>query len=162
MTAAVRADVDLPGISPDSAFAAMVDLAAQERWMIATRLYPVESGAPVPLVGSRVAAFTGVGGLGLLDTMTVTAYEPPRRWVVAKDGALLRGVGTMAVQPIAGGCRASWTNELTLPYGMLGRLMFLVAGPIARAALRACLRRLARQLQAGALPLGRAQRPAVP
>ena len=45
-------------VSTSAAFAAMVDLAAQQRWMIATRLYPLEADAPVPRVGSRVAAFT--------------------------------------------------------------------------------------------------------
>ncbi len=152
MTAVVRASVDLPGVPPEQAFAAMVDLGAQERWMIATRLYEVQSTVPVPQVGSRAAAFTGVGGLGLLDTMQVTVYDPPHRWEVAKDGGLLRGVGTMLVEPIAGGCRASWINELTPPFGVLGRLGFLAVRPIAAAALQACLRRLARDLGTGALP----------
>jgi hypothetical protein len=131
----------------------MVDLAAQERWMIGTRLYPVQSDAGCPQVGSRIAAFTGIGGIGVLDTMTVIAYEPPRRWVVAKDGDLLRGTGTMRVTPITGGCRAEWINELTVPFGLLGRLAFLVVRPVAALALRACLSRLARQLRAGTLPI---------
>lgn len=149
----MTASVDVPGVSAERAFAALVDPAAQERWMIATRLYPVESAVPVPQVGSRVAAFTGVGGLGLLDTMRVTAYEPPDRWVVAKDGDLLRGVGVMQVTPTAGGCRVSWTNELVLPFGVIGRIGFLVARPVAQAALGACLRRLGRLLRTGELPL---------
>ena len=153
MTIAVRASVELPGIPPDRAFAAMVDLAAQERWMIATRLYPIVSASSVPQVGSRVAAFSGVGGLGFLDTMTVIAYDPPHRWVVAKDGRLLRGVGTMQVDPLPGGSRATWMNELDPPFGALGRLAARVAGPVAAGAIRACLRRLARQLRTGALPL---------
>jgi uncharacterized protein YndB with AHSA1/START domain len=153
VTIAVRASVELPGIPPDRAFAAMVDLAAQERWMIATRLYPIVSASPVPQVGSRVLAFSGVGGLGFLDTMTVTAYDPPHRWVVAKDGRLLRGVGTMQVNPLPGGSRATWINELDPPFGALGRLGARVVGPVAAGALRACLRRLARQLRTGALPL---------
>jgi len=157
VTIALRASVELPGIPPDRAFAAMVDLAAQERWMIATKLYPVESTAPVPQVGSRVAAFTGVGGIGFLDTMTVTAYDPPYRWVVAKDGHLLRGVGTMQVDATPGGSRATWVNELTPPFGVLGRLGSRLAGPVAVAALRACLRRLARQLRRGVLPVATGQ-----
>lgn len=152
MKAVVNASVELPGIQPLAAFEAMVDLAAQQRWMIATRLYPLEADAPVPQVGSRVAAFTGVGGLGFLDTMTVTAYEPPHRWVVDKDGQLLRGIGTMQVTPVSGGCRASWTNELTLPFGILGRLAFPVIRPVAELALRACLQRMARMLRTGELP----------
>lgn len=153
MSATVTASVDVPGVSAERAFAALVDPAAQERWMIATRLYPVQSAVPVPQVGSRVAAFTGVGGVGFLDTMRVTDYEPPDRWVVAKDGDLLRGVGVMQVTPTAGGCRVSWTNELVLPFGAIGRIGFLVARPVAQAALGACLRRLGRLLRNGELPL---------
>lgn len=153
MTTVVRASVDLPGIAPDQAFAALVDLAAQERWMIATKLYPVESAAPVPEVGSRVAAFTGIAGLGFLDTMVVTVYDPPHEWVVAKDGRLLQGLGIMRVEPTTGGSRAIWMNELTPPFGLLGRWAAGLAAPVAALALQACLRRLARQLQSGALPL---------
>lgn len=154
MRAVVTASVELPGITPADAFAAMVDLSAQQRWMIATRLYPVQAQAPVPLVGSRVAAFTGFGGFGLLDTMTVTAYEPPHRWVVDKDGDLLRGIGTMRVTPTPDGCRATWTNELTLPFGLLGAVAFPLFRPVAQLALGACLRRLGRLLRTGALPGG--------
>lgn len=153
MSAVVTASVELPGIGVDRAFSALVDPAAQERWMIATRLYPVESTARVPDVGSRLAAFTGLGGVGFLDTMTVTAHEPPHRWVVDKDGSLLRGVGIMAVTPTPDGSRATWTNELILPLGPIGRLGFLVLRPVVEAALTACLRRLARMLRAGTLPL---------
>jgi len=157
MTVSVRAGVDLPGISQERAFAAMVDLAAQERWMIATRLYPVESTATVPQVGSRVAAFSGVCGVGFLDTMTVTAYDPPHRWIVAKDGRLLRGVGTMQVDPLPGGSRATWINELRPPFGVLGRMVARLGGPVAAAALRACLRRLARQLRSAESPTDAAE-----
>lgn len=152
MTAVVTASVDLPGIPVDRAFSALVDPAAQERWMIATRLYPVQAAARVPDVGSRLAAFTGIGGVGFLDTMTVTAYEPPHRWVVDKDGRLLRGVGTMAVTPTPGGSRATWTNELMLPFGPIGRWGFLIIRPAVEVALTACLRRMARMLRAGTLP----------
>ena len=101
-----------------------------------------------------MAAFTGVGSIGFLDTMMVTAYEPPHRWVMDKDGDLLRGVGIMQVDPLpAGGCRVTWANDLRLPFGVVGRAGWLVAKPIAQLALGASLRRLARQLVAGALPL---------
>lgn len=153
MSAIVTASVDVPGVTPERAFAALVDPAAQERWMIGTRLYPVQAPAAVPQIGSRVAAFTGVGGFGFLDTMRVTAYEPPDRWVVDKDGDFLRGVGIMQATSTPDGCRVTWTNELTLPFGVIGRLGFLVARPVAQAALGACLRRLGRLLRSGELPL---------
>ncbi len=158
MTARVTASVDLRA-KPEDAFAAMADVRAQEKWIFATTMYAVESVASPPQVGARIAAFTGLWGIGFLDTMTVTEYDPPRRWVMDKDGDLLNGVGIMQVEPIPGGCRASWTNELELPFGLLGRLGWPVARPLARFALTAALRRMGRLLERGELPLSAAPEP---
>ena len=161
MTVRVAASVDLR-VDPASAFAAMADIRAQEKWIFATTMYAVESSASPPQVGARIAAFTGLWSIGFLDTMTVTEYDPPRRWVMDKDGALLHGVGIMEVRPLADGCRVSWVNELDLPFGVLGRLGWPVARPIARFALTAALRRMGRLLERGVLPLAPAPPPDLP
>ena len=161
MTVRVTASVNLRA-RPEDAFAAMADPRAQEKWIFATTMYAVESSASPPQVGARIAAFTGFWSIGFLDTMTVTEYDPPRRWVMDKDGALLHGVGIMQVDPLPGGCRATWTNELELPFGLLGRLGWPVAKPLARLALTAALRRMGRLLERGELPLSAAPTPALP
>ncbi len=158
MTARVSASVDIRA-APEDAFAAMADPLAQEKWIFATTMYAVESSASPPQVGSRLAAFTGFFGVGFLDTMTVTEYDPPRRWVTDKDGALLNGVGIMQVDPTPAGCRVTWTNELELPFGIVGRLGWPVARPLARLALTAALRRMGRLLDQGVLPLSAAPAP---
>ena len=152
MTVRVEVSVDV-ATSQENAFAALVDLPSQEKWIIATRLYAIEGAVSVPHVGARLAAFSGAGSVGFLDTMTVTAYEPPHRWVMDKDGDLLRGVGTMRVDPLPTGCRVTWANDLRLPFGVVGRVGWLIAKPIAQLVLGASLRRLARQLVSGELPL---------
>jgi uncharacterized protein YndB with AHSA1/START domain len=152
MTVRVEASVDLP-VEPATAFAALVDPRSQQRWMIATKLYAIDGSVSVPQVGSRLAAFTGIASIGFLDTMIVTVYDPPRRWITDKDGDLLRGVGIMQVEPLGGGSRVTWANELEPPFGLLGRVGWLVAGPIAKFGLQACLRRLAKQVANGTLPL---------
>jgi len=152
MTVRIEVSVDVDAGQQD-AFAALVDLPAQEKWIIATRLYAIDGPVPVPYAGSRLAAFSGAGSIGFLDTMTVTAYEPPHRWVMDKDGDLLRGVGIMQVDPLPRGCRITWANDLRLPFGVVGRVGWLVAKPVAQLMLGACLRRLARQLRSGELPL---------
>ena len=158
MTVRVAASIDLT-TDPDTAFAAVVDLPSQEKWIIATRLYPIEGPTSVPQGGSRMAAFTGIGSIGFLDTMTVTEYDPPHRWITDKDGDLLRGVGIMQVDPLPGGCRVTWANELELPFGLVGRLAWPLGRFVAQLGMQACLRRLAKQLQTGALPI--AARPEV-
>ena len=116
------------------------------------RLMNSASGA-LATISLLAAAPALADDVKLPPTMTVTAYEPPHQWVVDKDGDLLRGVGIMRVTPTPDGCRVTWINELTLPFGLLGRAGFLVTRPVAELALGACLRRLARLLRSGALPL---------
>ncbi len=152
MTVRVAASVDV-AVDPATAFAAVVDLPSQEKWIMLTKLYAVDADASVPFVGSRLVAFTGVLGVGFLDTMVVSEYDPPHRWVTAKDGDLLRGVGIMQVEPLPTGSRVTWANELELPFGIAGQLGWLVARPIALFVLGLSLRRLAKKLLSGELPL---------
>ena len=158
MTVRVEVSVTV-ACSQEDAFAALVDPRAQEKWIISTRLYAIEGAVSVPQVGARLAAFSGAGSIGFLDTMTVTAYEPPHRWVTDKDGDLLRGVGTMQVDPLPEGCRVTWANDLRLPFGIIGRVGWVFAKPLATVMLGASLRRLARGLHSGELPLRPAPAP---
>jgi len=155
MTVRVDASIDLT-TDPATAFAAAADLPSQERWVIATRLYPIEGEVSIPQVGSKLAAFTGLMGIGFLDTMVVTEYDPPWRWVMQHYGAFVMGVGIFEITPTANGCRFTWAEELDLPFGVLGRLAWPLVKPIAHFALLACLRRMAKQLERGSLPLAMA------
>lgn len=152
MSVRVQASVDL-SVGPDTAFASMVDLPSQERWIIATRLYPIEGAVSVPQVGSRLAAFTGIGSIGFLDTMVVTVYDPPWRWVTQHEGEFVRGVGIFEIEATATGCRVTWAEELELPFGFVGVLGWPLISPIARIGLQASLRRMATQIARGVLPL---------
>lgn len=152
MTVRVAASVDV-AVDQETAFAAVVDLPSQEKWIMLTKLFAVDGVASVPEVGSRQVAFTGVFGIGFLDSMVVSEYDPPHRWVTAKDGDLLRGVGIMQVEALATGSRVTWANELELPFGIAGQLGWLLARPIAKFVLGLSLRRLANKLRSGELPL---------
>ncbi|MEP6562738.1 MAG: SRPBCC family protein [Nakamurella sp.] len=150
MTVRVEASIEL-ATDPDTAFAAVVDLPAQEKWIIATKLYAIEGEVLIPQVGSRMAAFTGLAGVGFLDTMVVTEYDPPWRWVTAHEGKFVQGVGIFEVEPSLGGCRFTWAEELDLPFGLVGRLGWPLVKPFARLGLQASLRRMAGQLSKGRL-----------
>jgi hypothetical protein len=148
----VAASVEL-NVDPQAAFAAVVDLPSQEKWIIATRLYPIAGQIAVPHVGSRLAAFTGFASIGFLDTMVVTDYDPPWRWVTEHEGDFVQGAGILQVEPLANGCRVTWAEELELPFGFLGRLGWPLVRPIVRLGLLASLRRMARLVDRGLLPL---------
>lgn len=153
MTADVSVSVDVAA-SVEVAFSAMVDLASQDRWMLGTRLFPLEGDVPVPQVGSRMAALTGIGGVGVLDTMVVTVFDPPYRWETTHTGNAFKGVGIFLVEPRGEhSARITWKEEIELPLGILGRLGWPVAKPLVRWGLAKSLNSLAKGILDGSLPV---------
>lgn len=157
MTARVAASLEVAAPVED-VFAAMIDLPSQDRWILATTLFGLESHAEVPEVGSQIAALTGLGGFGVLDTMTVTVFDPPHRWETSHTGHAIKGIGIFTVEPVPGGSRVTWAEELDLPLGVLGRLGFVAVRPVVRWALKASLRRLASGVLDGSLPVSKTKK----
>jgi carbon monoxide dehydrogenase subunit G len=135
----VTVEVDAP---PRRVWDALVDWDHQGDWMIGTRVRATAQGGVG--VGGRLEAFTGIGPLGLLDTMVITEWDPPRRCVVRHTGRLIRGEGIFAVEELPGArSRVRWTELLDLPLGAAGRAGWSLVRPAARAALLHSLRRFA-------------------
>jgi len=99
-------------------------------------------------VGGGLEAFTGVGRIGFLDTMVITAWQPPYRCEVLHTGRVVRGTGVFAVEVLpGGGSRFTWEETLELPLGILGRLGWPLVRPLFAAGLRASLRRFAASVE---------------
>lgn len=131
-------DVDAPvGVT----WAAAIDWGRQGEWMLGTAVRPGASGGVG--VGAGMEAITGAGRLGLLDTMTITVWEPPYRCEVMHTGRVIRGTGAFEVQARGEGARFVWSEWLELPLG-LGQVGWLAARPLFAAGVQASLRRFAR------------------
>jgi carbon monoxide dehydrogenase subunit G len=127
---------------------ALVDWSRQGEWMPATTVR-VAAGNGRGL-GARLEARTGFGPLQLLDRMTITGWEPPRRCAVEHTGRVIRGSASFEVRPL--GERAShvvWSERLVAPSGVPDALAGLALRPATAAVIRTALRRLARRLAAG-------------
>ena len=136
-------DVDAPVAAT---WAGAVDWAGQGEWMLGTSVRPVTQRGQG--VGGRIEAFTGVGRLGFVDTMTITRWEPPHRCHVLHTGRLVRGTGAFEVEPRDGGrSRFVWREELDLPLGLLGRLGWPLVRPLFAAGVQLSLRRFARWVE---------------
>jgi carbon monoxide dehydrogenase subunit G len=121
----------------------LTDWEQHDRWMMLTRA----SGGGAE--GASIQAFTGIGRLGITDTMTVVVWEPPQRCVVRHTGRVVRGSGAFEVAELGPGrSRVVWSEWLDLPLGPLGRVGWLVVGPLARLGVARSLRRLARLVEA--------------
>ena len=147
MTATLVLTVPVAAPAAD-VFAGATDWDGQGEWMLGTRVKGTAQGGVG--VGGGVEAFTGVGPLGFLDTMTITVWDPPRTCDVLHTGRLVRGTGSFSVQEV--GPRQSvfvWREDLELPLGVLGRLGWPLVRPLFAAGVRLSLRRFARWVEAG-------------
>ncbi len=141
----VSVDVDA---SPEQVWRTAVDWPTQARWMFLTHV-DVTSGDGHQ-VGDELSAFTGIGRVGFVDTMTITAYDAPQCCVVRHTGKVVRG--TAAFEVVALGpdrARFVWTEWLELPLGLVGQVGFALFRPLFLWPLRRSLRAFAAQAARG-------------
>ncbi|CAM3117816.1 SRPBCC family protein [Saccharomonospora xinjiangensis] len=121
---------------------ALTDWERQSEWILGTTVRVVSGNGRS--VGSRLEAFTGVGGVGVTDAMEITNWEPPVRCTVRHLGKVVRGTGTFHVHgkgPTR--CVFTWAEEFTPPFGPVGRLGWLLVRPAFAVALRRSMRTFA-------------------
>ncbi|HLM05464.1 MAG TPA: SRPBCC family protein [Blastococcus sp.] len=138
-----RVDVDAP---PERVWAVLTDWERQGDWMLLTDVRTVDG--PAQRLHGRLAARTGLplpGGrrVGVLDTMIITKWEPPRRVEVQHTGRIVRGPGTFEVQSRGEHSTLVCTEVWYLPYGYLGVAGWFLSRPLVRWGLRQSLKRFA-------------------
>jgi hypothetical protein len=140
----VSAQIEL-GLPPGEAWRRVLAWEDQITWIedaVSVRVLTSHRGG----VGVIVAVRTRVLGVPLLtDRLEVTLWDPPRRLVMAHRG-LVRGVGEWLLQPVGGGTRFSWTEDLALPVPILGELLLLMYRPFMNRLMRSSLSNLKRTI----------------
>jgi carbon monoxide dehydrogenase subunit G len=135
-------DIDAP---PERVWSLVVDWPRQSEWIPATQVRGDAAGSGL---GTRIEAWTGLRRVGVLDPMTITAWDPPRRCEVLHTGRWLRGEGGFVVEPLGPGrARLSWWERFVLPAGPVGRLAWAAARPVVRLGLRRALAAVKRGAQ---------------
>lgn len=142
---AVPVDVNAPA---EVVWQAVTDWVGQGEWMLGTRVEVTSSGDGRYL-GATLSATTGIGPVGVTDTMVITEWDPPRRCTVRKTGKVVKGEGVFEVVELGPQrSRFLWSELLDLPLGALGRLGWPVVRPVIRAGFEQSLRKMARQCEA--------------
>lgn len=131
-------------------FDAVVDWRGQDRWIPMTT---VRAGRQAGIaVGGEVAAYTGIGPIGFLDTMTVTRWDVPHRVDVVHTGNVVRGIGIMTVRSLGPAqSRFYWAEDLEIPFGIAGQVGWALMKPAFGLGMRAALKRFAALVEAGEL-----------
>ena len=121
---------------------ATTDWERQSQWMLGTTVRGTANGGRG--VGGGIEAWTGIGPLGFLDTMVITAWEPPHRCLVEHTGKAIKGTGAFEVAENADGTSTlTWLEDVELPLGALGRLGWPLLRPVIRLGVAHSLRQLA-------------------
>lgn len=114
MSRTVEARCAVPvAASAETVWGQATDWASQGEWMLGTEVFLVEGDGGL---GSKLAAFTGLGSVGVLDTMRIGRFEPPHRCRVEHTGNVVRGEGGFEV--VREGPRSArflWWEALELP-----------------------------------------------
>ncbi|MHB1208929.1 MAG: SRPBCC family protein [Acidimicrobiales bacterium] len=92
-------------------------------------------------VGTQFLCVTKVGPFVTEDTMVITEWVE-RHVMGVEHRGLIRGSGTFALEPHAGGSELTWREELHFPWWLGGPLGSYVAAPVLRAIWRRNLRTL--------------------
>jgi uncharacterized protein YndB with AHSA1/START domain len=120
---------------------ALAQWESQGEWMLLTKVEvtsEIREG-----FGTSIAAFTGIGKVGLMDHMKVTAWQPPNICDVVHTGRIIKGTGRFELTQIDDfTTRFDWSEEILAP-----RAIFLLIAPGLYAGVRISLMALRRQLQ---------------
>jgi hypothetical protein len=144
MTRELTVSVDLPA-SQQQVWDALVDWPTQGEWMPATTVRVVAGDGRG--VGGRIEARTGLGPVGVLDRMTITEWQPPRRCAVQHTGRVIRGAAWFEVLPLGERrSRLLWTERLVAPFGLPDAVVSLLLRPATAVVIRTALRRLIRHV----------------
>ena len=120
---------------------ALAQWETQGEWMLLTKVDVVSKIREG--VGTSIAAFTGIGKLGIMDHMQVTKWQPPNICDVIHTGRIIKGTGRFKLTQIdAFTTRFDWSEEIQAP-----RAIFLLIAPGLYAGVRISLMALRRQLQ---------------
>ncbi|MDP9023033.1 MAG: SRPBCC family protein [Actinomycetota bacterium] len=111
-------EVDAP---PSVVWRVLTDWERQAEWMVDARAVRV-TGDRRQGTGVELRVPTRVVGVTVQDTMRVTVWEPPRMLGVRHTGRLISGVGAFVLEPVEGGTRLVWWEEVDPPLGALGEL----------------------------------------
>ena len=147
MGAFVRSVVEVAAPA-EAVWGYVTDWPRQGEWIPFT---VVEAG-PAAHVGGQVRAWTGIGGLGFWDTMTITSWVPVRdgagRCEVLHTGAVVRGEGEFSVRGRGSdACTFVWSERLVIPGGPVGSVVWRLVRPLVQRGVDAAMQRMAKRVE---------------
>ena len=124
----------------------LADVPGQPRWMRDMKAVRLDTPGEVG-VGTRAEGDIRIFGLQVLDPITITAFDPPRRFAIRHEGRF-SGSGDIRLEPgLDGTTTVAWSETLVPPW--LPSLGAWILAPILRSVFQADLERLRDLVESG-------------
>jgi uncharacterized membrane protein len=124
----------------------LADIEGQPRWMHDMKAVRVLTRGSIG-VGSRAEADVRILGVQVLDPITITAFEPPRRFAIRHDGQF-SGEGLMELEGVDGSTTiVQWDETIVPPY--LPQLSSALLRPVLQRVFQADLERFRHLVETG-------------
>jgi len=130
--------------SLETVWEAVADLASHVEWMADARRIDFQTTQRAG-VGTRMKVLTRIGPFTATDVIEVTGWDPLRRIAVRHEG-LFTGEGEFRLDAVAGGVLFTWSEQLTFPSSLGGRVGAWMAKPVLQWLWRRNLNRLRQRL----------------
>ncbi len=127
MTVGLTVSIDLPA-SRTRVWEDVSDLGSHIEWMADAHSITFTGDARFG-VGTVMEVETRFGPLRTIDVMEVTAWDPGERIAVIHRG-LFSGVGEFTLADATEGTHFTWSEQITFPWFLLGRLGARLARPV--------------------------------
>lgn len=126
----VEHEILLP-VPLEEAWTVLLDWERQADWMLDADSVTVVSEQREG-VGVRLAVRTLLFGIpAFTEPMEVIGWDPPRRLEI-RHGSLVSGAGTWTLEPVEGGTRFTWREEIRLAAPLVGDLAATMYRPVMR------------------------------
>ena len=113
----------------EEAWTALMDWERQADWMLDADSVTVVSDEREG-VGVRLAVRTRLFGVAAFtEPMEVVGWDPPRRLDI-RHGSLVTGTGAWMLDPIEGGTRFTWQEDIRLSVPVFGEFAAAIYRPI--------------------------------
>lgn len=109
--------------SPARVWARLTDIQGQPDWMTGIRSLEITSETTRGLHTTFRVVSRGPFGIRVVDDMECTEWVEEQALVVEHQGSV-KGRGIFLLTPIELGTRLGWREELGMPLGLLGDLVF--------------------------------------
>lgn len=114
---------------PEEVWADVADVSTHVEWMADAVAIRFRSDATEG-VGTVFECDTRMGPFRLTDLMEITEWDPPHRMGVRHVG-LVTGTGAFTLEPLGdAGTLFAWTEELTFPWWLGGRVTAAASRPV--------------------------------